>query len=82
MSGEGCNDRKNFSDSSLKTPAHGMFVLANVEISAGVVFEEHIAESERRRRCLLKIPFDVRALDVQLERPDDCKDSLRVTYQC
>ncbi|TIA87478.1 hypothetical protein E3P99_03135 [Wallemia hederae] len=71
-----CDDKRlevgsNTVEVTCLTPAHGLFVLTNVEISAGVTFEEHIAESERRRRCLLKIPFDVRALDVQLERPDE-----------
>lgn len=56
---------------AIQSPANGAFVLAKVTIAFGIVFEESIPENMRRQRCFLNIPFDVRALDVHLQRPND-----------
>ncbi|EIM19355.1 hypothetical protein WALSEDRAFT_61529 [Wallemia mellicola CBS 633.66] len=65
------NKGNNLLNTFCLSPANGTFVLAKVVVAFGIVFEEIIPESMRRQRCFLNIPFDVRALDVQLQRPND-----------
>ncbi|TIC49572.1 hypothetical protein E3Q04_04311, partial [Wallemia mellicola] len=65
------NKGNNLLNTFCLSPANGTFVLVKVVVAFGIVFEEIIPESMRRQRCFLNIPFDVRALDVQLQRPND-----------